>query len=309
MRTTLFSFATDPSRRRRWMLATVGVSVLFLAAACGGDEPSPSDHGGAHSAGPLASPTGATPSTGAAGAHHAAAGNGLLSTVDGYTLKPSTTSLTVGEQTIHFRILDPRGMPQTEYVQDQTKRMHFYLVRLDLTGYQHLHPTLSTGTWSIKVNVAAPGPYRMYTDFIAKDSSNVEHPLVLSTVLTAPGTYTPETLPAASNTTTAAGLTASLSGVITSGTKSTVSFRITADNKPVTDLEPYLDSYAHLTAIHVGDLAYRHVHPELSAKPGEKGGPTLPFSVDLPAAGAWRLFLQVQRAGTLHLLPLTVTAS
>jgi hypothetical protein len=35
----------------------------------------------------------------------------------------------------------------------------------------------------------------------------------------------------------------------------------------------------------------------------------LPFEVDLPDKGTYRLFLQVQRAGALHLLPLTVTAS
>jgi hypothetical protein len=279
--------------------------MVAVVAACSSG--STGEHGSAHdTADPMTSHMN-MPSNGSEGVHHAGGGTGLLATVDGYTVRPSTTALAIGEQTLRFQILDPHGMPQTQYVEDQTKLMHFYLVRRDLTGYQHLHPTLSAGTWSVKVQVDRPGPYRIYTDFIAKDGTGSEHPLVLSTEITAPGHYMPAALPAAAEATTAEGLTATLAGTITAGTASTVHFRITADGKPVTDLEPYLDSFAHLTALRSEHLAYRHVHPERIASAGQKGGPDLSFSVDLPEAGTWRLFLQVQRAGTLHLLPLTVT--
>jgi hypothetical protein len=98
-------------------------------------------------------------------------------------------------------------------------------------------------------------------------------------------------------------------GTITRGADSSISFQITEAGNPVTDLQQYLDSFAHLTALHLGDAAYQHVHPELTAKASQKGGPVLPFSVNLPEKGTWRLFLQVQRAGSLHLLPLTVTVN
>lgn len=227
--------------------------------------------------------------------------------MDGYTLQPATTALSVGQQTFRFQVLDPRGMPHTQYVEDQTKLMHFYLVRRDLTGYQHLHPTLVGGTWSVTIQVPSPGAYRIYTDFIARDGSGTEHPLVLSSELIAPGQYKPVALPPAGTTATADGLAATLAGTIKAGIATRVSFQIIAGGQPVTDLEPYLDSFAHLTALRSGDLAYKHVHPELTAAAGQNGGPSLPFSVNLPEAGTWRLFLQVQRAGALHLLPLTVT--
>ena len=310
MRMTLSTFTPRRSAQRPVLLASVVAGSLLLLTACGGGSTTPSAHGASHgsSADPMPSAT-QMGDMGGMGTHHADVGKGLLATEDGYTLKPGSSALTVGKQTISFQILDKDGMPQTSYVEDQTKMLHFYLVRLDLTGYQHLHPTLKDGTWSIEVNAAAPGPYRMYTDFIAKDSGGTEHPLVLSTVLTAPGTYTPVALPPASGSATADGLTATLTGTVTAGTESKVSFQITEGGKPVTDLEQYLDSFAHLTALHAGDAAYQHVHPELTASPGQKGGPALPFAVDLPEKGTWRLFLQVQRAGTLHLLPLTVTVS
>jgi hypothetical protein len=68
---------------------------------------------------------------------------------------------------------------------------------------------------------------------------------------------------------------------------------------PVTDLQPYLDTYAHLTALHEGDLAFAHLHPKGTVN-GDHGGPTLSFAADLPSAGNWRLFLQFQTAGVVH---------
>ena len=317
---------SNTSSRRALTLSAASLSLL-AAAACGTasttkthtgamptDSAMPSDSGM-----PTPSETGMGGMGGMGGSeHHADPGKGLLSTENGYTLKPASTALKVGTQTIRFTITGPDGKPQTSYTLDQTKLLHFYLIRADLTGYVHDHPTLgSDGVWSITVTTAKPGPYRMYTDFVAKDASGTDHPVVLSAALTAPGAYAaaPVTPPMAGmgsgsgQSQAVDGLTVTMSGQITSGTASKVTFQVSKAGKPVTDLEQYLDSFAHMTALHAGDLAYQHVHPELTAAPGQKGGPALPFSVDLPEKGTWRLFLQVQRAGMLHLLPLTVTVS
>lgn len=305
---------TSVLSRRNVTAAAVAASLLTVAA-CG------TSSGGttASTPAPSASSTGAAmggmPMGGGGmnmggGAHQADPGKGLLTTESGYTLTPTTKALTVGRQTISFRILDATGKPVTSYAVDQTKLLHFYLVRNDLTGYVHDHPVLAPdGTWSINVDVAKPGPYRMYTDFVAKDAAGMGHPVVLSLPLTAPGPYTPGPVVAAPATQTVDGLTVAMTGSIAAGSASKVSFQVSAGGKPVTDLEQYLDSFAHMTAIHNGDLAYQHVHPELTASPGQKGGPALPFSVELPEKGTWRLFLQVQRAGVLHLVPFTVTVN
>jgi hypothetical protein len=259
------------------------------------------DHGASHGSdhGSMSGMTG----------HSGYTGNGLAASEDGYTLSPLTSALKVGTQQIRFQIKDSAGMPVTDYVEDQTKKLHFYLIRQDLTGYQHLHPTLTDGTWSIDVDVAQPGPYRMYTDFIARSADGKEHPLVLSTVLTAPGSYTPQALPAATTSTTVDGITATFTGSLTAGKDSDLTVKVTSGGQPVSDLQPYLDTYAHLTAVHAGDAAYRHVHPEQAAMAGKTGGPDLQFMVDLPEKGLYRFFLQVQRAGKLHTLPITLRVS
>jgi hypothetical protein len=44
-----------------------------------------------------------------------------------------------------FRILGADGRPVTAFEPEQTKLMHFYLIRSDLTGFQHIHPSMSPG--------------------------------------------------------------------------------------------------------------------------------------------------------------------
>ena len=75
--------------------------------------------------------------------------------------------------------------------------------------------------------------------------------------------------------------------------------------RPVTDLQPYLSTYAHLTAFHDGDLAFAHLHPE-GAVSGEHGGPTLAFHTTFDKPGNWRLFIQFQTDGTLHTAAVTL---
>lgn len=310
MSTTPFTAAPASRVRHRTWFAVLALSILMLLTACGGG--SDTEHAAAHHSGDADMHDGsgmtATPGMADHGTDHHDTAMGLLGSEGGYTLKPSVTALTVGEQTLRFQILDPNGMPQTDYVEEQTQRLHFYLVRLDLTGYQHLHPVLSHGTWSVEITVAAPGRYRMYTDFVARDGAGGEHPLVLSTQLTAPGDYRPAALPAASRTVTVDGLTATMTGTLTVGASNHVSFRITQAGQPVRDLQPYLGAFAHLTALHAGDAAYQHLHPATAASAAH-GGPDLGFTVDLPESGNWRLFLQVQRFGQLHLLPITVAVT
>ncbi|MFD7199052.1 hypothetical protein [Streptomyces sp. NPDC059893] len=74
---------------------------------------------------------------------------------------------------------------------------------------------------------------------------------------------------------------------------------IAEDGKPVTDLEPYVVAYAHLTAFHEGDAAFAHLHPTTKVS-GDNGGPFLSFRAELPTSGNWRLFLQFHTGGKLH---------
>jgi hypothetical protein len=236
-------------------------------------------------------------------------GDGLQATVSGLTFTPTTTSLPAGQQTTFtFRIGGRDGKPVTAFSPDQTKLMHFYLIRSDLTGFQHIHPTMAgDGTWTAPVQALQPGSYRSYAAFIAIDGGGDQASLILGEKLSVTGNAATTPLPPAATTTQVDGYTLTIGGNdMMAGMAHSLTVTVAKDGSPVTDLQPYLDTYAHVTAVHEGDLAFAHLHPKGSLN-GDHGGPTLTFEAALSKAGNWRLFVQFQTGGKLHTAAITQT--
>jgi hypothetical protein len=235
-------------------------------------------------------------------------GNGLAQTQDGYTLKLLSGSLNT--TAFRFEILDSTGMAVTAFQPDQTKLMHFYLVRSDLTGYQHVHPTMAAdGTWTAQLVTPAPGSYRVYSSFEVKDSGGALKAYVLSAPVSMPGSAATTALPATATSTTVDGYTLTVDGMMMAGMTHSFTVSVSKNGQPVHDLQPYLATYAHLTAIHQGDLAFAHLHPEGAAATTDTGGPTLTFQTAMSETGNWRLFIQFQTGGVLHTAAITLSVS
>lgn len=234
----------------------------------------------------------------------AVSGNGLDDTVNGYTLTVHTPP---GAGATAFAITHG-GMPVTAFDAEQTKLMHFYLIRSDLTGFQHVHPIMSSdGTWSAPTAPVPSGNYRIYAQFVPRADA-AAGAVTVSAPVTVPGPATNAApLPAPTTSTTADGFTVTLTGLPKAGVAGPLTITISRDGRPVTELQPYLDTYAHVTAIHQGDLAFAHLHSEGTVD-GDHGGPTLAVHADLPLAGAYRMFIQFQTGGVLHTAPITIAA-
>lgn len=238
-------------------------------------------------------------------------GTGLSASSGGFTLVPTATAaLPAGKpSSISFRIQDFKGTVVTSFQTDQTKLMHLYVVRSDLTGFQHVHPTMAKdGTWSANLAAMAPGTYRAYCSFVTTDSSGKAVAEVLSEQFTVAGAASIAALPAPSKTAGVDGYTVTLTGELMAGMEHTLTAIITSDGAPVTDLQPYLDTYAHLTAFHQGDMAFAHLHPQGKVG-GDHGGPALTFDAAMTERGNYRLFLQFQTNGTVHTAAFTVQVS
>ncbi|MEV4612215.1 hypothetical protein AB0K43_06365 [Kitasatospora sp. NPDC049258] len=234
--------------------------------------------------------------------HHAmSAGTGLTSELNGYRLDGELAAAAE----YRFRISGPDGRVVTAFVPEQTKQLHFYAIRSDLTGFQHLHPSLAPdGSWTAPLTPLEPGDWRLYTSFTPGSGPGKGSALVLSRAVTVPGAATPAALPPAAATAAVDGYTVTVAGAPKAGA---LKLTVSRDGRPVTDLQPYLESFGHLTAFHAGDQAFAHLHPEGGAATGE-GGPDLRFHAELPGGGDWRLFLQFQTGGTLHTAALTLPA-
>ena len=289
--------------RRRALFAGMTVVTGLLAAACGSASSSGMS-GMDHSATPASSSMPGMP-----GMDDMPTGDGLSAESAGFRFAPAGTTVPAGQAaSFQFRITGTGGKPVTAFEPDQTKLMHFYLIRSDLTGFQHIHPTMAgDGTWTAPLAAAEPGSYRAYASFITKDATGKAVPLVLSRPVTVPGTAATAPLPAASTTTQVDGYTLTLAGDrLMAGMSHELTVTVSQNGKPVTDLQPYLDTYAHLTAFHEGDLAFAHLHPHGTVN-GDHGGPALTFEAMLPQPGPWRLFLQFRTGGVLHTAAVTIT--
>ncbi|MEE1782920.1 hypothetical protein PUR71_08320 [Streptomyces sp. SP17BM10] len=282
---------------RGWLLASCVPTLIVLGMAFSVPRsPQPAAAAPAPAAADMAGMPGMAPPQAAAPAR------GLASEQDGYRLALETTT-----PPVRFTITGPDGAPVTDLTVHQTKKLHFYAIRTDLTGFQHLHPEQAAdGSWTADLAPLAPGTWRLYADFIpATGAHSPEY--VLSRTVTVPGEAAPVPLPAPAERTTVDGYTVTLRAQPMAG-----AYQLTAsleqDGRPVTDLQPYLDSYAHLSAFHEGDQALAHLHPA-NAVTGDDGGPTLTFQAMLPESGDWRVFLQFQTAGRLHTAELTLRIS
>lgn len=228
--------------------------------------------------------------------------DGLASSRNGYTLAVSDTTLTAGRtHSLSFRILGPDGEPVRTFDVEHEKRLHLILVRRDAVGFRHLHPRLGEdGEWTVPVRLPAAGSYRMYADFTPTGGES----LTLGTDLAVPGDFRPVTHEP-SRVWQDGDYQVRLAGDIRAGSGSTLTARVTRNGRPVTDLEPYLGAYGHLVALRGSDLAYVHVHPE-----GELGnsepGPEIPFAVQVPSDGDYRLFLDFRHDGQVRTADFTV---
>ncbi|MGW4822708.1 hypothetical protein ACWEP4_27875 [Streptomyces sp. NPDC004227] len=298
------------STTRRSLTAAGAAAALALAlAACGSSGDSSSmpgmDHGAKSSA--SSSPSASQAMGDMPGMDHMAVGNGLSDTKDGYRLTSKDATLPSGKQAAYqFTVAGPDGKPVTDFALDQTKRMHFYAIRSDLTGFQHLHPTMAAdGTWSADLASLTPGSWRMFASFTPTGGPGKGKDFVLSRTLIAPGNATKTPLPAPAGSTQVDGYTITVKGEPMAGMAHPLTVSVAKDGKPVTDLQPYLNTYAHLTAFHEGDATFAHLHPTTEVT-GDHGGPDLNFHAELPTSGNWRLFLQFQTGGTLHTAALTL---
>lgn len=298
---------------KRTILTGISIAGTLLLAACGTtttNSGSPSSPMTGHSMSPsMPGMTSMDPPASATGMPGMSmpSSNGLHNSVNGYALKTSGTASPGVPVDTKFTITHA-GRAVTAFDPEQTKLMHFYLIRSDLTGFQHLHPTMSPdGTWSVTTRPLSPGSYRIYVQFVPHAAASAG-PLVLSAPLMVSGSPRSTPLPAASTSTTVDGYTVTLTGHLKAGVDSMLSLRVTKAGNPVTDLQPYLDTYAHVTAIHAGDLAFAHLHPDGGMVTGP-GGPTLTAHAELPEPGKYRMFIQFQTGGILHTAALTVAAS
>jgi hypothetical protein len=219
---------------------------------------------------------------------------GLAVSENGLTLELARRSARLGTTNpLAFRILGQDGRAVRTFDLEHTKRMHLIVVRRDLTGFQHLHPTMrSDGTWITPLTLPQAGTYRVFADFSVDDE-----PTTLADDLVVDGDVRSRALPVPAKAAATDGFRVGLTdGIVRAGEESELAFAVTRNGRRV-PLQDYLGAKGHLVALREGDLAFLHVHPDASS---------LRFEATFPNAGMYRLFLQFQVAGRVHTAAFTL---
>jgi hypothetical protein len=267
--------------------AVFGTAVLVAEAIGGEDEM----HDGAM-------PAAEDGHVAGAGEAHADTVRGLTASQDGASLELDQRELTAGaEAQLSFRVIGSDGSAVTDFETEHEKKMHLIIVRRDMTGFQHLHPTMAAdGTWSTPLTLSEAGSYRVFTDF-NRDGEN----LTLGSDLAVDGNADYRPMPApVTETTTSSGYDVALDGAAPqAGDERELAFEVTRDGKPV-EVEPYLGAGGHLVALREGDLAFLHVHPAEGEHAAAEATDAVQFMTEFPSAGRYRLFLQFKDAGEVH---------
>jgi hypothetical protein len=222
---------------------------------------------------------------------------GLAVSEAGYTLEPVRTRYPAGpDAEFRFAITDSDGEAVTDYVRSHQKDLHLIVVRRDLAGYQHVHPTRDAdGTWSVPLDLSRAGTWRVFADFTP---AGLGRGLTLGTDIAVPGRFTPQRLPAPATRTNVDGYDVTLTGTATPGEESELTFTVSRNGREVTDVQPYLGALGHLVSLRAADLAYLHTHAE--------EGADVRFATEFPTAGTYRLFLDFKHDDQVHTAQFTV---
>lgn len=206
-----------------------------------------------------------------------------------------------GSRDLRFRIAGAAGETVTEFAVKHDKQMHVVVVRSDLTGYQHLHPTLGAdGAWSVPLTLNAPGTWRVFADFAAVNGDGQQTDATAAAFLSVGGAFSPSALPAAALVSNTSGVSVSLGGGVRPGGTEPVTLSVSTG-----PLERYLGAYGHLVLVRAGDLAFVHVHPEDALR---GGGREVRFWVTVPGPGMYRAFFDFSIGGVVRTAEFTVSA-
>ncbi|RZS34421.1 hypothetical protein EV193_109212 [Herbihabitans rhizosphaerae] len=290
--------------RVRWAveagIVIVGLAIVAAIAVVVSFGPSSSAPGG--HAGMIMPPAGAPTST----TPHS---DGLTDSDGGFRLKTLAVPKARGqEQPVAFQIIGPGGTPERRFTENATKQIHFFVVRDDMTGYQHRHPVLDGDIWHTTVAITDGGSYRMYAEFVPLGSTDLTHPTVLGAPFVVAGSTAVAPLPPPAATATAGPFTVTRPDGPTQPQVKQINqlrFAITDALGEPAALGAHLGAYAHLSAFNTISMSVTHLHP---LQPLGDGGPPreLTFHAQFAERGEHRLFLEFAVAGVVRLAEFTL---
>jgi hypothetical protein len=198
-----------------------------------------------------------------------------------------------------FRVHDPdsNGVVK-DFIPLHERLFHLFIIGRDLEYFQHVHPVAAADGIFVLTQAIPPGEYMLIGDFLPQGGTTqmVQRALIVG------GVSRPRP-PAVASTDVRITMAAE---DFAAGKYACLTFTV-SDAKtgtPVTDLEAYLGAPAHMLLVRADLTDAVHAHPEEIGT----AGPVISFHPLVPAAGDYKLWVQVQRAGKVITVPFSLRA-
>jgi heavy metal-binding protein len=211
---------------------------------------------------------------------------------------------------LRFVVREPgSGGVVRSFVDVHERPFHLFVVSRDLARFAHLHPTQTKdGAFELRERIE-PGAYMLIADFLpAAGTPQMVHRAIVTPGYDGPLFPVAPDVADASTERTVDGLRIELhAGPIVPLRPSALRFVVSdaATGEPVTDLEPYLGAAAHLLVVSPDLTTAIHGHPEGQ----QAAGSAIVFDPVLPAAGVYKMWVQVQRKGRVITAPFVIHAA
>lgn len=186
----------------------------------------------------------------------------------------------------------------TKFVTVHEQILHLFIVSRDLQYFEHVHPEAASDGSFVLNHAIPPGEYMLIADFLPEGGTTqmVQRALIVAGKPAAARPVAPS--PDVRITVKAENFEAGKHACLT------FTVQDARTGEPITDLQPYLGAPAHMLIVpaDLGDAI--HAHPEEIAT----GGPTVSFHPLVPAAGDYKLWIQIQRGGKVITVPFLLRA-
>jgi hypothetical protein len=202
---------------------------------------------------------------------------------------------------VSFEILNLTGKPVTTFVEAQTKLLHLYVVRSDLSAFRHLHPTYAKGAWTAPVTLPTPGDYRVIAEFSVRNAGHTDQ-IVLGGE-GAVGGRVPVHRPARQGASDGA-VRVAIEGTDDSLLSKRMTVRVSDRQGRPVKLGAYLGTTGHITGFHVATGAMTHLHP-IGLPTIEHDAAVLSLHTTFTLPGTYVFFVQLRVDGFLHTLRAT----
>jgi hypothetical protein len=213
----------------------------------------------------------------------------------------------VGENTLSFFL---RSETATTLSTDdlsliQEKKIHAFLVREDLSGFQHLYPEATREGWTLRARFREGGAYHLYLVY----QPIGERHATLHTAFIVPGLGMTKVLPSMSTSSTVIvdGVTARIAflpPVITTGTSTKLTFTLEQRGQVVQEIGPLLGAFGHVTILQQG-RPDRYIRTQaLTDRQPEDG--RLSFETIFPERGIYMAYAEFNIAGALKTFPFVI---